>query len=182
MNNEQQKLCEEIWREYEAYIIKLCNAKLSSHLDEAAELVSEVYEALCEAIDAGKNINNPKPWLYSVANNKLKEKYTEINRKKAFETSLDSSYLYSIELVKSTDILDEMVSEEDISKMKSKIDEELLPIESDLIKYHYEENMKLKDMAKIVGKTESAIKQSNLRLSRKVQRLAKEKLEDFFKF
>lgn len=88
MNNEQQKLCEEIWREYEAYIIKLCNAKLSSHLDEAAELVSEVYEALCEAIDAGKNINNPKPWLYSVANNKLKEKYTEINRKKHLKQAL----------------------------------------------------------------------------------------------
>ena len=63
----------DIWAEYEPYIRKLCKYKLNSMPDCIDDCVQDVFLDLSVALNEGKTINNPKAWLTTVTNNKIKD-------------------------------------------------------------------------------------------------------------
>ena len=46
MNENQRKICTEIWQEYESQLRKICKIKLQSHPNEIDDVMSEVSLAL----------------------------------------------------------------------------------------------------------------------------------------
>ena len=48
MNENQRKICTEIWQEYESQLRKICKIKLQSHPNEIDDVMSEVSLALCK--------------------------------------------------------------------------------------------------------------------------------------
>lgn len=50
MNENQRKICTEIWQEYESQLRKICKIKLQSHPNEIDDVMSEVSLALCKQI------------------------------------------------------------------------------------------------------------------------------------
>lgn len=70
----------ELWREYEPYIRKLCNFKLSSHIEYVDDCVQDVFTALLEEMYRGTTIKKPKSWLTTVTNNMIKDIYEHSKR------------------------------------------------------------------------------------------------------
>lgn len=58
MNENQRKICTEIWQEYESQLRKICKIKLQSHPNEIDDVMSEVSLALCKQIKKYGEYNN----------------------------------------------------------------------------------------------------------------------------
>ena len=86
---DNKKLVGALWLEHEPYIRKLCTYKLQSLPDYIDDCIQDVFVDLSYALDKGKIIEYPKAWLTRVANNKIKDIYTQAKR--------DSERLISIE-------------------------------------------------------------------------------------
>ena len=78
MNENQRKICTEIWQEYESQLRKICKIKLQSHPNEIDDVMSEVSLALCKQIKKYGEPNKPKQWLYATLNNIINLKYREL--------------------------------------------------------------------------------------------------------
>ena len=63
-----EKLCEQIWREHEAYIRKFCEYKLQSQKDLVDDCVNEVFLSLLETLK-----NNGITHFCLFPNNEIKE-------------------------------------------------------------------------------------------------------------
>lgn len=174
--HKKMDLSKALWDEYEPNLERICSYKLSSYPDEIDDVIGETYLALCNAIDKGIEIQNPKAWLYATLNNQIKLKYSEIDRKKRMHIQLES---VEHELSYSVDFNEEVLSEDKIEAIRDEIFDELIDSEKTLLVLIYEKKIKLKEIAKILNTTESAVKQKHYRLKRKIKKLAKEKLKKF---
>lgn len=175
-NNNDMKLSKILWEEYEPNLRRICNYKLSNYPDEIDDVIGETYLALCNAINKGLEIQNPKAWLYGTLNNQIKLKYSEIDKKKKIYIRLERvehELFYNIDFEK-----DELI-EETIEVLEDVIFDELIDAERTLLVLIYEKNIKLKEVAKILNTTEAAVKQKHYRLKRKIKKLAKEKLKKY---
>ena len=175
-NNNSNELCEKLWNEYEPSLRKICNYKLSSYPSEIDDVIGDTYLALCKALDNGVEINKPKAWLYGTLNNLIKLKYAEINKRKKYLVDFES---VEYDLSYDIDFDDEKVSEEMLQKLKEEILEELTESENTLLVLIYDRKLKLKEVARIIDTTESAVKQKHYRLKRKIKKLAKNKMRNF---
>lgn len=173
-NTNDMALCEELWNEYEPSLRKICNYRLSSNTSEIDDVIGEAYLALCNAINQGETINNPKAWLYSTVNNIIKLKYTEIKKHKKTLVNLDS---VEHELFYNIDFDEAKLSDEIIDQIKDEIYDELLPAEQTLLILIYSRKHKFNDIAKILHTTKGAVKQRHYRLKRKIKSMAKEKIK-----
>lgn len=167
---------EALWNEYEPAIRRLCRRKLTGNRADVDEIVAQTYLNLCEAVAAGKTINNPKPWLYGTANNLIKRKYAEIKKYNQMNRTLSPS---SYELAYDFDYLDKIITDEDILELKKSIEEELNENERLLLKFVYEDKLKTRDIAKIINTSEFAVKQRRYRLNKRIKELAKDKIKNF---
>lgn len=174
--NRDMELSKVLWEEYEPSLRRLCNYKLSSYPDEIDDVIAETYLALCNAIDKGTEIQNPKAWLYGTLNNRIKLKYSEIDRKKKTYIRFDS---IEHKLFYCVDFEEEELSEDTIERLKDDVFSELIDAERTLLVLIYDKKIKLKDVAKILNTTEAAVKQKHYRLKRKIKKLAKEKLKKY---
>lgn len=174
--NNDMELSKVLWEEYEPNLRGICDYKLSGYPDEVDDVIGETYLALCNAIDKGLEIQNPKAWLYGTLNNQIKLKYSEIARKKKiyirFE-NVEHKLFYNVDFEK-----DEL-SEETIEMLKDDVFDELIDAERILLFLIYEKKIKLKEVAKILNTTEAAVKQKHYRLKRKIKKLAKEKIKKY---
>lgn len=75
-----KKTANELWQEHEPYIRKLCTYKLKSLPDYIDDCIQDVFLDLSDAFDKGKTIEYPKAWLTKVANNKIKDIYTQAKK------------------------------------------------------------------------------------------------------
>lgn len=174
--NNDMELSKVLWEEYEPNLRRICTYKLSSYPDEVDDVIGETYLALCNAIDKGIEIQNPKAWLYGTLNNQIKLKYSEIDRKKKIYIRLES---VEHELFYNVDFEKDELSEEIIETLKDDIFDELIEAERTLLVLIYKKKIKLKDVAKILNTSEAAVKQKHYRLKRKIKKLAKEKLKKY---
>lgn len=181
ISEENNKLCEELWIEYEPRIRQLCRKKLDSYLTEADEVVSDAYLILCKALADGKDIKHPVAWLYGTVNNLIKEKYTEINKRKENQTSLfsyDNKLMYDIPY--EFDYLEAIVSDYRVEKSRLIIiSNSLSEDEAHLLEYIYDDHMSYKKIAEIYDTTEFAIKQRAYRLRKKIYASVKIEAEKF---
>lgn len=169
-------LCDNLWKQYEPKLRRLCGYKLSSYPLEVEEVISETYLALCNAISKGTEFDDPKAWLYQTANNQIKLKYTEINTRKRRFVSLEqveAGLMYNI------DFDDIQITDSIIEELNSEILAELSENEKLLLELIYEKNLKFKQIATIIGTTEAGVKQQHYRLKRKVKKLANEKTKNY---
>lgn len=180
MNTEEQNmgLSETLWKEYEINLRKICNYKLSGYPTEIDDVIGETYLALCNAIDKGTEIRNPKAWLYGTLNNRIKLKLTDINRKKKTNISF---YRVENKLFYNINFDEKNLSEEIIEKLKDDVFDELFDSEKTLLVLIYDKKIKFKKIAEILNTTESAVKQRHYRLKRKIKQLAKEKIKKYEK-
>lgn len=172
----QIELCDSLWKLYEPQLRKYCSYKLSSHPSEVDDVISETYFALCKAISNDVDILNPKAWLYGTLNNQIKLKYSELKRIKKLNVSFDS---VEHELLYNIDFDTAKLSDELIEQLQKEVVNELSESEKVLISLIYEKKTKYKDIATIIGSTESAVKQKHYRLKKKIKSIVKTKMKKY---
>ncbi len=170
---------DKMWKECFAGIKKLCEYKLRSCPDEIDNVISDVYLAFVIEIHNNKVPDNPQAWLYSVANNIIKDKYSQLNKQNHFSISISSHDIEAMELTVFPDLSDAMISDADITLMADKIFSQLSQEEQQILTYFHYENKSMKEIADIINKSESAVKQKHYRLCLKVRRLIKESIENY---
>ena len=171
--------CADIWKNSIIGVKRLCEYKLRSCPDEVDDVISEVYLALISTVHNNKIPKDPKAWLYAVANNIIKHKYSQINKQKNMCISMSSPEIDDIELAVFPDLSEEIVSDDDIVSIADKIFSELTVEEQQILTYFHYENKTIKEIADLIGKSESAVKQKHYRLCLKIRRLIKECIENY---
>lgn len=175
-NTNPEKLCEQIWREHEAYIRKFCEYKLQSQKDLVDDCVSEVFLSLLKALKNNTEINYPKAWLTKVANNKI----TDIYRNK--EKQVEREVALNEETVTETycDTYNfQNVTDEQIEEIKETVLNELDEIDRNLIECYYSKNMKVKEIALQYNLSESSVKVRLFRARKAIIYLSKKELEKY---
>lgn len=181
--NNEKKLSEQIWKEYEPKIRKICEYKLTSYPDEIDEVVSQTFLALCIKLSEDK-IDNPKAWLYSTANNLIKMTYEAQNRNKRKLISLDlvvADINQMHNLIYTKDFLDKELSNDQIDILKAQVEAELDYDELALLNLVNDKQLRYKEIAEMMNSTENAVKQRSYRLRGKIKEIAKEKVKNFKK-
>lgn len=173
-NTEDMALCEALWNEYEPSLRNICNYKLSGYPSEIDDVIGDTFLALCDAVNNGIEIKNPKAWLYGTLNNLIKLKYTEMDKRKKKIIRLES---VEHKLFYNIDFDETKLSDEALEQIKDSIFDELLGSEKTLLILIYTKKLKFKEIAKILNSTESAVKQKHYRLKRKIMKLVQEKLK-----
>ncbi len=174
----KRELCKSLWLRNEPKLRRLCTYKLSSHPDEVEDVLAETSLILWTAILNDKTIEYPDSWLYSVTNNLIKKKYSEINTDKERKVVFDEENLKFYSLSVGHDFENMLLTDETLEKIIKEIDSLLSCDERQLYEYVYEDKLKMKEIAVLLSSTESAVKQKNYRLTRKLRRLIKEFLEN----
>ncbi len=176
-DNSKLELCKSLWLANEPRLRKLCTYKLSSHPDEVDDILAETALILWTTILEGTEIEYPTTWLYAVTKNLIKKKYTEINKEKERRVSYDEEaelYLLPVGYDMDRPILNDKL----ISEFSEEIDFLLKPDEIQFYQYVYDDNLKMKEIAKLLSSTETAVKQKNYRLTRKIKKLMEKYLEN----
>lgn len=174
----KHELCKALWLENEPKLRKLCAFKLNSHPDEVEDILAEAALIFWTAIINGKTIQYPNSWLYATVNNLIKKKYTELNAEKNRKVDFTERNIQLYSLSVGYDFESIRLTDELIEKFSMEIDSFLSPEEIQLYKYVYDDNLKMKEIADLLSSTESAVKQKNYRLHRKVKKLVKDYLEN----
>ena len=171
-----EKLCEQIWKEHEAYIRKFCEYKLQSQKDLVDDCVNDVFLSLLEALKTGTEIAYPKAWLTKVANNKITDIYRNNEKQSEREVVLNEeavteTYCDTYNFQKVTD--------EQIEQIKESVLNELDETDRKLIECYYTKNMKVKEIASQYNITESSVKVRLFRARKTIVYLSKKELEKF---
>lgn len=172
MNVDEQKLCAELWVEYEPMIRKMSTFKLQSCQAEIDDVVAEVYLALCKKVAESGSPEKPKEWLIAVFNNLLNGKYKEVYAKREKETGYSDEEYDLPFRDNSIQQKENQIYIEDLLKMA---EGKLKDDEYEMLGYTYS-GYKIKDIAAKVNKSEDAVKQKRFRVYQKLRKIF-EKLE-----
>ncbi len=168
-----------IWNECSNRIRKLCKIKLGDSPEAAEDVCSDIYLAFAEAVKSGREITYPKAWLYKVANNLIIKKYEELRIQKERMVTFDENNTELMSLVIIPDMTDCIITDKDIQRFADEIMFSLSEEEEKLLRFFYDENMSLREIAGIFGKTESAVKQQHYRLCKRIKKAVNERIENF---
>lgn len=171
MNSIQREICENLWNEYEPQLRKICRVKLRSCPDEVDDVMSEVSLALCKQIETFGKPEKPKQWLYATFNNIINLKYREIYKQKEKQENIENK---DFELPFEQNGIEEKIEEIYNNEIRDKLSTFLSNDECIIIKYIYFDRLKMKEIADIIGSTESAVKQKHYRICNKLRKSAKE--------
>lgn len=164
-----------LWNEYEPYIRKLCTYKLSSMPDHIDDCVQESFKALLAEMTDGTVIKYPKTWLSIVANNKIKDLYSQTKIESGIFVPLTDPASNTASYIEP--IQDDEVSEEKIDDYLKQILDGLTPDERELFEDRYVKHIKEKTIARKRGVTENLIQQQVFRLKRKIIKKLKQLTE-----
>ena len=167
-----------LYIEYEPYIRKICLYKLRSIPDKIDDCVQETFEALIEAMDKSKQIKNPKAWLTVVANNIIKDTYTEINKEKERIVEFSSENIDKLSSANTIDNSIFTVSDEQIDLYKEQIINRLDFNEQRLLYDRYTLKKSITQIADEQNTTENNIYQKLFRLKQKIKMIIKKVLPD----
>lgn len=103
----------------------------------------------------------PKQWLYAAFNNILNLKYREIYR---HNENLPFSETRELELPFKNDEIEDKIEEIYNNELCGKLKNFLTEDEYIIVKFIYFEQLKMKEIAEIIGSTEAAVKQKHYRI------------------
>lgn len=170
-SKDKVELCKQLWENCEPRLRQLCQRKLDSYPHEIDEVIADAYLILCNALlGDGKEIAYPVGWLYGTVNNLIKEKYTEMNKRKALNQSLfdyNTNLMYDVPY--NVDYLDVIIKYKYEDAILESLYDGMTSEERELIELIYEKNTSYKEAAEIYGSTESAIKQRVYRIRKRVR-------------
>lgn len=167
--------CKQLWHLYRDYIRRFCENRLKSSPNYIEDCVQDVFTALLEAKRSGTEIKNPKAWLTTVANNKIKKEYK--NRKRESEhISKIIQYGNYVEtsFIETHDF--ENVPDEIINNMKDRVLQQLSSEERSLVDDFYVKHIKIKDIAIKYGLSETNVKQRLFRVRKKIVYLSNDEI------
>lgn len=175
LESKNKNYCENLWKEYEPNLRKICSYKLASCPSEIDDVISNTYLALCKSINKGEIIDKPKAWLYATLNNFIKLKYAEMDKRKRVFVPLDAA---EHELYYDVDFENVELDDDLIEQLRHEVLEELSVSDRTLYLLIYNKKLKFKNIAKILNSTESAIKQKHYRLKRKIKKIVRKKIDE----
>ncbi len=180
MNDEMRTACSQIWMKNKDRIIERCRYKLHSCPDEIDDVVADVSYHLCVAILNGKIHTDPSAWLRGVTENCIKQKYSEMaRRKKRLVEYNEENVECGEDYVDAEDLfLDSLIPDTVIEKLSRQIIDELRECDKALYEAIYIEKKKLKQIAAELGITVSAVKERNYRLTKRIKKLVKIHIEE----
>ena len=77
MTEMENKMCTDLWVEFEPDIRKICISRLKGNTQEVDDIIAETYLSLCRHIVKDGPLYHPRAWLYKTANNIINKKYKE---------------------------------------------------------------------------------------------------------
>lgn len=172
-----KKIVNELWQENEPYIRKLCTYKLKSLPDYIDDCIQDVFLDLSNTINKGKTIEYPKAWLTKVANNKIKDIYTQAKKDAERLIPLDSQ---NFDNTYSGVVHDEYftIEDEKIPVLKEKVINMLDDKEQQLLYDRYTLKKTIPVIAKEQKTTENNIYQKLFRLKQKTKMLIEKVLNE----
>ena len=169
--DEINKICEELWKDIEPHLRRICKIKLGSCPQEAEDVIADVFLAFCNRAAKYGIPQSPKGWIYRAFNNILNSKYRELYRKRKNEyEAFDEEYV----LPYKNDISEDVINSIYLNQVMEILEKELKKEELELFNYIYRENLKIKEISNILGLNESAVKQKHYRLCNKIKRIVNE--------
>ena len=175
--NENKKLAEKMWHDFGPYIRKLCNFKLNSLPDYIDDCVQDVFVALSDALNKGKQIDYPKAWLTKVASNKIKDIYAKVKKDTEKIVPFDA---YNIDISLNSITYDEpiSISDDKITFLKEKVINMLDEREQQLLYDRYTEGKSITKIAEEYNTTENNVYQRLFRLRQKTKMIVAEVLNE----
>ncbi len=173
---DKSKICEELWKDIEPNLRRICKVKMASCPEEIDDVLAEVALILCSQYgDEKDSVENPRAWLYSVLNYTIVKKYKQLRKNKQMHTQFyDCS-----DLCYNVDFDDKLISELDIETLITEIENELNDKEKTLINCVCIKKQKYREIAEEYNTTEFAVKQKFYRLNKKIKKMANKKIEKF---
>ena len=169
------KAVNDLWHEFEPYIRKLCEYKLQSLPNHIDDCVQEVFLDLTDALHKGKKIEHPKAWLTKVANNKIKDIYSQAKKDAEKIVPFDSQ---NLDNTYSGVVFDESftIDDDQILILKEKVINEFNESERQLLYDRYTLKKSISQIAEEHNTTENNIYQKIFRLKTKAKMIIDEVL------
>lgn len=167
---DRQKLVNDLWQEHEPYIRKLYEYKLQSLPDYIDDCIQDIFLDLSDALNNGKTIEYPRAWLTRVANNKIKDIYTQSKKDSEKLIPIDSQDFNN---TYTGVVYDEpfSIDDEQILMLKEKVINMLDENEQRLLYDRYSLKKNISQIAKEHNTTENNIYQKIFRLKVKTKML-----------
>ncbi len=154
-----EELFLKLYEEYVGSIFRHCYFRVSSR-DTAEDLTQEAFMRVWDYLAEGKTIDNPKAFLYRVAENLIVDYY----RKKK-ELSLDALAESGFDPVGDNEdpILDYAAGRQAREAIKK-----LAPTHREILVLRYVDDLSIRDIALVIGQSENVV---SVRIHRGVQKL-----------
>lgn len=167
----------ELWQQYEPYIRKLCCYKLKSLPHYIDDCVQDVFLDLSDTVNKGKTIEYPKAWLTTVANNKIKDIYSEAKNNWEKLVSFEPK---NLDNTHSGVVYDEhfAIDDEQIAALKEAVINSLDEKEQQLLYARYTLKKSVTAIAEEYNTTENNIYQKLFRLKQKTKIAIKKILDE----
>lgn len=153
-------------------VLGVCMRYFGFSIDDAEDCVQEAYFALYNDLLQGKKIQNPTAWLYKVAINQGKKLVCAQQQKREYTfTSTEKMERVIGNIPCNPDLLDLMVTDDEIEQNAVAILSALTDKERTLYILHYKRHIKLKDIAKRQKLPEATVRKQHQRLKKKLLKM-----------
>lgn len=153
-------------------VLGVCIRYFGFSIDDAEDCVQEAYFALYNDLLQGKKIQNPTAWLYKVAINQGKKLVCAQQQKREYTfTSTEEMERVIGNIPCNPDLLDLMVTDDEIEQNAVAILSALTDKERTLYILHYKRHIKLKDIAKRQKLPEATVRKQHQRLKKKLLKM-----------
>lgn len=171
MTEMENKMCTDLWVEFEPDIRKICISRLKGNTQEVDDIIAETYLSLCRHIVKDGPLYHPRAWLYKTANNIINKKYKEKYKQNENIIDLDTE---EIALPFQTDFVDDIIKNDELEQICLEI-EKLSEKEKIIIKYSYFDKHKTREIAELLNSTEAAVKQKRYRIVNRLRKILRSK-------
>lgn len=159
-------IMDEWYDEYFDLMFRYAMTKLNNDEDAAVQCTHAVFDSALENIETLKNHDNISGWMIQTLKNQIKRYY----RKDAMRQKRNQLFLalHHQDDSQYENWADNMISQEEILRIKSQIILQLSKDDQNLYQLYYVEHRTVKDISKAIGISESAAKVRLFRLRSRV--------------
>lgn len=153
----------DIYDQYKSSIYKFCLVKLNGDADIAEDCMQNTFVVFYNKLKNQEQINNPRAYLYSIANNHILKSIEEKTKQQSRIVPIDD---YTEKVVDDQQSIDSNIDYDLLNERLSKL---LTPDEQQLLKFRYIYDMPIDQIAKQLDLTKSAAAKRLQRLREKIK-------------